>query len=92
MEQSGGHLGSSCFITSLHDRLIVQSDSSNVISWVSSCSARPWKLHFLLSEIEKLASSFQVALKHMERLANRMANYLAKQGVDKEVPFVANIM
>lgn len=32
-------------------RLIVESDSSNVIAWVSNRKAFPWKLQFLFNEI-----------------------------------------
>ena len=39
------------FSSSFQGRLIVESDSSNAISWVTSQSVRSWQFHFLFMEI-----------------------------------------
>lgn len=72
------------------DRLIVESDSSNTLSWISSIEG-PWRFHFLFSEIKFLSSADLVESKHGVRLANSMADALAKQGVDRSIPFIAFI-
>lgn len=75
---------------SFPDRLIVESDSSNTISWISFMEG-PWRFHFLFSEIKFLSSLGLVESKHGVRLANSMADALAKQGVDRSIPFIAFI-
>lgn len=57
---------------------------------LTSQSVRPWKLHFYLVEIKSLALSSQVSFKQV-RSANVVADALAKEGVDWEMPFVATI-
>lgn len=74
------------FVSVHHLKLIVESDSSNVISWVSATSGGPWKLHFIPIEIKTLCSLIQVEFSHVLRSSNSMV--LAKQGVDCLSPSV----
>lgn len=70
------------------DRAIVESDSFNDVSWVSSFAVGPWKLHFILSEIQMLSSSLQVEFRHMLQSGNQMADTLAELGRGSSVfPF-----
>lgn len=62
--------------------LIVESDSSNAISWIS-LGEGPSKLQFLFSKNKSPSSSIQVCFKHVRRLANAMADSLGKEGVDR---------
>lgn len=52
----------------------MDSDSSNVMSWVTNDKDRPWRFQFLFDEIKVLASSLQVHFTHILRLANSMAD------------------
>ena len=68
---------------------MVESDSLNAISWVSSSAMFPWKSQFYLNEIRALSSSIQVSFIHVGRAANGFADSLAKQGVDRSSNFLA---
>ena len=48
------------FSCSFKGRLIVESDSSNGISWVMRLVVKPWKFQPFLNEIQELASSLSV--------------------------------
>lgn len=48
--------------SSFHSKLVVESDSLNVISWVSSPAVHPCRFQFYLNEIRCLSSSIQVVL------------------------------
>lgn len=76
------------FISSFQAGLIIESDSSNSIGWISSYEGH-WKFHFLLSDIKFMSSQGLVEFKHVGRLANVMVDSLGKQGVDKVVPLIA---
>ena len=78
--------------TSSRSRLVVESDSLNAISWVSSSAMFSWKFQFYLNKIRALSSSIQVSFIHVERAANGFANSLAKQGVDGSSNFLAFTM
>lgn len=49
-----------------------------------------WKFHYFLNEIRSLSSLFQLAFKHINRSAHVLAESLAEQGADRDVPFVAS--
>lgn len=66
---------------SFHEELIVESDSYGVM--VTSSDKGPWNFHYILYKIRSLVSSFQVVFHHVVRSSNDLANYLAKQGVDR---------
>lgn len=80
-----------CFSLHFVKILLVGSDSSNVISWISSNKNR-WRFHFLFAEIKSLSSHGYVKLKHVKRLANTMADSLAKQGVHRVISLIAYTM
>lgn len=65
-----------------HGKLIMEGDSSNAISRVSSLSVRPWKFHFYLVKITSLALSLKVTIKH-----DGMENALVKQAIDEGFAF-----
>ena len=60
------------------EALIMKSDSSNAISWVSKRKVLPWKFQFIFNEIRGLSSSINVVFSHEVRSANSMADSLAK--------------
>ena len=74
---------------SFQSSFVVQSDSLNAISWVSSSTTFPWKSQFYMNEIRALLSLIQVGFKHVGRSANCFANSLAKQGADRYSDLVA---
>lgn len=60
--------------------LILESDSSNAISWVTSFNF-PWTLQIYFNEIRHLASRSQVSFQH-----------ISKQGVDRSCNLDAYVM
>ena len=72
--------------------LIVKSDSSNAIAWVFKWKTNHWKFHFHLDEIVELSIGINVSFRHEVRSANSIANVLAKQEVDRLLPWVGVIM
>ena len=78
------------FFPSFQDGLTVGSDCSSALSRISSKEG-PWRFHFL-SDIKVLSSIGFVEFKHVGRPAKAMMDALAKQGVDRVVPFVAYTM
>lgn len=63
------------FSTSFQGSLMMESDSSNAISWEIHKVSRPWKILFCFNEINLLAI----------RSAYSLADALAKQGVNSMV-------
>ena len=58
--------------------LIVKSDSSNAIRWVSKVERGPWRFQYYLNDIMALSSSIKVLFSHICRSANSMVDSLAK--------------
>ena len=79
------------FSFTLKENLIVESDSSNAIRWVSKVERGPWRFQYYLNEIKALSSSIKVSFSHICRSADGMVNSLAKQGVHRVVLLVAPI-
>lgn len=48
----------------------------------------PRKFHYFIKEIRFFTSSSEVIFKHVNRSTNTIADSLAKQGVDREAPFI----
>lgn len=69
------------FARLFHNRVIMESDSSNAVSWVTLNKAKPWKLQFCFNEIMTLASRLCVEFHHMVRSSSGLADSLAKQGL-----------
>ena len=67
-------------ISSFESRVVVERDSLNIISWVSSSTALPWRYQFNLNEIRALSSLIQVVFRHVRQLANGFADALEKKG------------
>ena len=72
--------------------LVVESDSSNAVAWVSNRKVNPWKFQFLFNEIRELSSNINVVFLHVLRLANSITDALAKQGVERTSPWEGFIM
>lgn len=74
-----------------HHFLIVESDSANAISWVKSLKGL-WKMQFLQNEISHLISDINAMFQYISRSANGIADYLAKQGVNRSCNLHASIL
>lgn len=66
------------FSHSFQDRLIVLSDSSIAISWVSTSDNGPLKFWFYFDGVNSLSSFIQVVFWQAGRLANGMADLVAE--------------
>ncbi|XP_077231488.1 uncharacterized protein LOC143864444 [Tasmannia lanceolata] len=73
------HMGRDIF-----DKVIVEGDSSNVISWLSGKIAPPWRFLSFFEEIADLVSGSSIVFKFVRRSANGEADSLARSGVHKE--------
>lgn len=76
------------FVTRFQGNLVVETDSTNAIPWVSSsadCVAL-WRFHFYFNEIRLLSLSIEVEFNYVVRLANAMVDSLANQGIDRSSP------
>lgn len=71
---------SACFLA----LLVVERDSLNAISWVSSFATFPWRYQFNFNEIKYLSSLLRVKFQHMARLGNGFADSLAKQNLQNQ--------
>lgn len=72
--------------------LILASDSSNAIAWVSNRKAITWKFQFYFNEIRELSASINVSFHHEVRSTNSLVDGLTKQGVERLSPWVGVIM
>ncbi|XP_073261506.1 uncharacterized protein [Populus alba] len=73
-----------------HKHLIIESDSVNVIRWMTNPLSRPWKHHNLFSYVNRLKAYFSsITFSHIFHESNSMADGLAKQGVRRSSEFVA---
>ncbi|XP_077241786.1 uncharacterized protein LOC143882203 [Tasmannia lanceolata] len=68
----------------MFDKVIVEGDSSNVISWLSGKIAPPWRFLSFFEEIADLVSASSIVFKFVRRSANGEADSLARSGVHKE--------
>lgn len=66
--------------------LIMESDSSNAIAWVSNRRVSPWRFQFHFNEIRVL---LLIVVFHHN---NSMTDVLAKQGVERLSPWVGLVM
>lgn len=55
-------------------KLLVESDSMNVVSWVSSITLPPWGFKFYFNEIKMLSSSISVEFCYVGWSANSFAD------------------
>jgi len=73
-----------------HQHLIIESNSTNDISWMHKPHNRPWKHHNLFFSVNRLNVYFgSITYSHIFRESNYMANCMAKQGGRRSSEFVA---
>ena len=58
------------FSVSFRQTLIVESDSLNLISWVSNETKGSWRFYFYLNEIKCLSLELDVEFRHIPHSAN----------------------
>ncbi|XP_077249126.1 uncharacterized protein LOC143888564 [Tasmannia lanceolata] len=66
------------------DHIIVEGDSLNVIRWLKSGVAPPWRFLALFDEIEDFVAGSAIVFNHVWRSANEKEDGLAKQRVGRE--------
>lgn len=59
-----------CMLSSFQGMLIVGSDSSDAVFWVSSSDKVPWRFHVYFKETRSLATSNQVVFQHIQFESN----------------------
>lgn len=69
--------------------VIVESNSLNVIIWVSYFNKVLQRFQFYFNKINFILTSIQVEFQHVGWSTNSFANSLAKQGVDRSSVFLA---
>lgn len=72
--------------------LIVKSNSSNSILWITSTKNRPQKFFYHFKEIKVLYLSCLVVFQHVGRDANGLVVVLAKQGVERATHFYVAVL
>ena len=73
---------SSCWATS--HKLIIESDSSNVVKWIRNPQSVPWSMKRIISHIVVLKVQIKECdVMHILRECNDMADGLAKAGVSR---------
>lgn len=71
-------------------KLILESDSKNVVCWCNSDSGGPWNLNFQLSFIRNVCKGgIDISIVHRGGSANFMADSMAKQGLHRKSEFIA---
>ena len=70
----------------------MESEYSNVVSWISSLDKGPWKLHFILMEIDFRIYLFQISFNHVWWTAVVWQISLPNSGVNRVVPLLAHIL
>ncbi|XP_077252633.1 uncharacterized protein LOC143892045 [Tasmannia lanceolata] len=68
----------------MFDKVIVEGDSSNVISWLSGKITPPWRFLSFFEEIADLVLGSSIVFKFARRSANGEADSLARASVHKE--------
>ncbi|XVE50461.1 hypothetical protein DITRI_Ditri01bG0164000 [Diplodiscus trichospermus] len=64
--------------------LIVESDSRNAVNWIIKPELAPWRVRKFISHIENLKLQIKEwDLVHEHREKNQVADYLAKEGVNR---------
>ncbi|XP_077225513.1 uncharacterized protein LOC143858674 isoform X3 [Tasmannia lanceolata] len=64
--------------------LVVEGDLLNVIRWLKGTSSHPWRFDHYFDEIKDCIGDAAVIFRHVRRLANDIANWLAREGVSKD--------
>lgn len=61
--------------------LYIEGDCANILYWPVRCSfggATPWDIEALILDIKSLLGSFSVSFCHVNRSANKLADFIAK--------------
>ncbi|XP_077223372.1 uncharacterized protein LOC143856976 [Tasmannia lanceolata] len=66
-----------------YNKVVVEGDSLNVISWLSGKVAPPWRFLSFFDEISDLTFGSSIAFNHVRRSANGEADALARSGVHR---------
>ena len=70
--------------------VIVESDSSNDVRWCNADSGGLWNMNFILNLIRDIRKSFpNVIIVHKSRKTNMVMDALTKQGLRRDVEFLA---
>ncbi|XVF70381.1 hypothetical protein PTKIN_Ptkin11bG0157200 [Pterospermum kingtungense] len=65
-------------------KLLVESDSTNVVKWISKPNSVPWRLKWIINKIENLKPGIpNWSVKHTLCKANDIADSLVKAGVNR---------
>ncbi|OMO98831.1 reverse transcriptase [Corchorus capsularis] len=73
--------------------LIIESDSRNAIKWIECPDEVPWRLRKWVSHIGNLLKNCSsYSFNHIFREASMEADKLAKEGVDRSVPFIRHLV
>ncbi|XP_077232171.1 uncharacterized protein LOC143867003 [Tasmannia lanceolata] len=83
-EVRAAHQGLKSLNRDLLDKTIVEGDSLKVVRWLKGVSVPPWRFAHLFYEIQDKIGDSSIILKHIRRLANDVADRLARQGAGRE--------
>lgn len=73
-----------------HQKIIIESDSINVVRWCNEHRVGPWNLNFNLNFIRNVRRSWMnISITHKGRNSNTMVYVLAKQGLRRCDEFLA---
>ncbi|EOY32580.1 Uncharacterized protein TCM_040570 [Theobroma cacao] len=68
--------------------LVIESDSMNIVRWISKPCEASWRFQYIVMQIEKLKSKMnRWQLVHHLRSGNEISNNLAKEGVNRDRDF-----
>lgn len=68
-----------CFKKDYFGVLLVESDSFNMVAWVSNWKANPWKFQFIFNEIRAFSANINVAFYNVLRSDNSLVDALVEQ-------------
>ncbi|WRX26533.1 Ribonuclease H domain - like 10 [Theobroma cacao] len=71
--------------------LVIESDSSNAVSWIQALNQALWRMRKWILQIEMLKRKVKRwEIKHVKREANQQADTLAKSGIGRDID-LANV-
>lgn len=77
------------YVSSFQAKLIVESDSKSIISWLSFYCSASLDFEFLFNKIKSLPFAISVKFKHIVRMTNGFPDSSSKQGMHRSLLFVA---
>ena len=70
--------------------VVIESDSMVAVAWVNGIDTVVWRYLSIYNEIQNLLCHCRlVSVRHISRSSNGAADFLAKSGVDQEIPLLA---